>query len=365
MVRRSTPAGRSKPRRALLAGLAAGVLAACGTSPGVQTESARQATTVPPPTPTTPRRPSTTAHPTTDARLDRARHDRARRPTRRPAARRRRPTGTRAARRRRRQAAPRLRRPGPGGARRPRAVVGRGVPRALRRAVRAADRAASTPRIPSAPTRSPAAAAPRRRPYEEINQYGAFYCQEGDFLVYDDGADGVLATLSTEFGPPILGVVLAHEYGHVVQARAGDLERGLPTITTEQQADCFAGAWVARAVRGEAPGVAFTDADVRTGLIAMITVRDPPGIDQLERRRPRLGVRPRRRVPGRVRRGAGRLHGAARRAAAAGPQRLQPDRGSEPGGRLDFGYDDGQIGGSWSRDLNVFWPATVSAQGAS
>ena len=42
----------------------------------------------------------------------------------------------------------------------------------------------------------------------------------------------------------------------------------------------MAGAWVARAANGEAEGVTFSDADVRTGLIAMITVRDPIGIDQ-------------------------------------------------------------------------------------
>ena len=37
---------------------------------------------------------------------------------------------------------------------------------------------------------------------------------------------------------------------------------------------------MARAANGEADGVTFTDADVRTGLVAMITVRDPIGIDQ-------------------------------------------------------------------------------------
>ena len=99
-------------------------------------------------------------------------------------------------------------------------------------------------------------------------------------MVYDDGEGGILYGLAEEFGASILGVVLAHEFGHAIQARVGDLDRGLPTITTEQQADCMAGAWVARAANGEAEGVTFADAEVRTGLIAMITVRDPIGIDQ-------------------------------------------------------------------------------------
>ena len=82
--------------------------------------------------------------------------------------------------------------------------------------------------------------------YEEIARYSAFYCAQGDFMVYDDGERGAIYHLAEQLGPSILTVVLAHEFGHVVQTRAGELDRGLPTIATEQQADCFAGAWVAR-----------------------------------------------------------------------------------------------------------------------
>ena len=116
--------------------------------------------------------------------------------------------------------------------------------------------------------------------YRDIVQYSAFYCMDGDFMVYDDGPDGVLAGLAGEFGQSILGVVFAHEYGHAVQARAGTLDRDLPTIVSEQQADCFAGAWVAHVRDGGAEELTFTDDDVRSGLVAMITVRDPIGIDQ-------------------------------------------------------------------------------------
>ena len=171
-------------------------------------------------------------------------------------------------------------------------------PDGLRRAVRAADRAASTPPTRSARRRSRAASRDEPTTYEEIAQFSAFYCQDGDFMVYDDGADGVLAQLAEEFGPSILGVVFAHEFGHAIQARAGVLDRDLPTIVTEQQADCFAGAWVAHAAQRRGAGVTFTDADVRSGLVAMIQVRDPIGVDQFDAGRPRLGVRPGRRVPG-------------------------------------------------------------------
>ena len=55
--------------------------------------------------------------------------------------------------------------------------------------------------------------------YEQIIEFAAFYCPDGDFLVYDDGEDGVLYSLTEEFGPTILGVVMAHEFGHAIQSR--------------------------------------------------------------------------------------------------------------------------------------------------
>jgi predicted metalloprotease len=99
----------------------------------------------------------------------------------------------------------------------------------------------------------------------------AFYCPTGDYIVYDD--DVLVPTLIDQFGPGTLGVVLAHEFGHAVQERAGNLDQ--PVILAEQQADCFAGAWVAHVARGESADITFSDGDVLDGLVAMIAVRDP------------------------------------------------------------------------------------------
>ena len=68
-------------------------------------------------------------------------------------------------------------------------------------------------------------------------------------------------------------MVLAHEFGHAIQARAQEFRQ--PTILKEQQADCFAGAWAAHVSRGESDVINFTDQDISGGLIAMIQVRDP------------------------------------------------------------------------------------------
>jgi predicted metalloprotease len=99
----------------------------------------------------------------------------------------------------------------------------------------------------------------------------AFYCSDGDFIVYDD--DLLLPQLVKSLGQSAVGVVLAHEFGHAIQARSGGLNQ--PTILKEQQADCFAGAWSAHVARGEASGLSFGDQEIKQGLIAMIQVRDP------------------------------------------------------------------------------------------
>ena len=119
-----------------------------------------------------------------------------------------------------------------------------------------------------------------RTRYEDLNLYVAFYCDFDDFLMYDDGDQSLLAALASQFGPAVMGIVLAHEFGHAVQSRIGALDQFLATIYTEQQADCFSGAWAGQAYRGESPMLRLGDADVRAGLIAMLEVRDPVGTDQ-------------------------------------------------------------------------------------
>ncbi|HEY3484741.1 MAG TPA: hypothetical protein VGK49_05115 [Ilumatobacteraceae bacterium] len=116
--------------------------------------------------------------------------------------------------------------------------------------------------------------------YPAVNEYAAFYCALDDFIVYDDGDSSLLGELAERYGPATMGVVIAHEYGHLIQQRNGSINEELATIYTEQQADCWAGAWVGRAWRGESPVLQLDDDDVRGGLIAMVTVRDPVGLSQ-------------------------------------------------------------------------------------
>jgi predicted metalloprotease len=102
-------------------------------------------------------------------------------------------------------------------------------------------------------------------------QDNAFYCVDGDFMVYDDAS--LLPQLVDQLGQSAVAIVLAHEFGHAVQFRANEYQQ--PTILKEQQADCFAGAWAAHVSRSESDVIKFSDSDISGGLIAMIQVRDP------------------------------------------------------------------------------------------
>jgi len=107
--------------------------------------------------------------------------------------------------------------------------------------------------------------------YEDVASLGAFYCIDGDFMAYDD--DSLLPSLVNDLGKEAVAIVLAHEFGHAVQARASEWDQ--PGVLKEQQADCFAGAWSAHVASGGSDLITFDDADVRSGLVAMINVRDP------------------------------------------------------------------------------------------
>lgn len=112
--------------------------------------------------------------------------------------------------------------------------------------------------------------------YEKDLKDNAFYCGEGDFVAYDD-AD-LFPKLSSKLGDLSLGVVLAHEWGHSIQARAG-VPDNTPTIKLEQQADCYAGSWSAHLARGENTKLPFGDADIKDAMLALLSVRDPAGSD--------------------------------------------------------------------------------------
>lgn len=116
-------------------------------------------------------------------------------------------------------------------------------------------------------------------PYEYVEMNAKFVdCGDGtDVILYDDLQ--LIPQLVEQFGAVSVAVVAAHEYGHAISSHAGVFDMKLRTIDLEQQADCFAGAWVGHVLRGESDLLQFTDEDVKASIAAMIYIRDPVGID--------------------------------------------------------------------------------------
>ncbi|UMB67644.1 neutral zinc metallopeptidase [Mycobacterium paraterrae] len=101
----------------------------------------------------------------------------------------------------------------------------------------------------------------------------AFYCSKADDVAWD--VEKLLPDLRKRFGDFVIPVVLAHEWGHAIQARA-DFQG--PTVVKEIQADCFAGAWAAHAAKTEAFKASEDDLD--NALAGFLFLRDEPGTEK-------------------------------------------------------------------------------------
>lgn len=107
--------------------------------------------------------------------------------------------------------------------------------------------------------------------YDEV-EGNAFYCLGGNFVVYDDAE--LFPQLYRDFGAFSIALVLAHEWGHAIQDRAGNQQE--ETIYQELQADCFAGSWVKRVSDGDS-AVKLSKGNLDAALAAFLQFRDTPG----------------------------------------------------------------------------------------
>ncbi|SDE20784.1 Predicted metalloprotease [Blastococcus fimeti] len=109
----------------------------------------------------------------------------------------------------------------------------------------------------------------------------AFYCvapdaPHSDSISYDRT---FLADLGAEFGRFIPALVMAHEFGHAVQARVGGPEA---SIAAETQADCLAGTWTRWVADGEAEHSVLRTPELDELLRGYLLLRDPVGTGQGE-----------------------------------------------------------------------------------
>jgi predicted metalloprotease len=114
---------------------------------------------------------------------------------------------------------------------------------------------------------------PKKVTYADVAE-NAFYCNAGKFVAYDD--QQLFPELAAKFGDFTIALTLAHEWGHAIQDQAGLTG---PTIAMEQQADCFAGAWVRHVADGESENLSLNEGNLDAGLAGYLTFRDPPGSD--------------------------------------------------------------------------------------
>ncbi len=106
----------------------------------------------------------------------------------------------------------------------------------------------------------------------ELYYDNAFYCRPGDYVAWD--AEGLFPDLWNEFGDFTISFVLAHEWGHAIQARGQVFG---PTIMTELQADCFAGSWAADVDAGNSENLVLEPGDLEEAMAGFLLFRDPPG----------------------------------------------------------------------------------------
>ena len=102
----------------------------------------------------------------------------------------------------------------------------------------------------------------------------AFYCFVDDLLAWDN--QKLFPQLHAEYGDFAVATVIAHEWGHFLQALAG-VDRQGDTIFAELQADCLAGSWAGSVDRGESSILGLAPEDLDEVVGSYVSFGDSPG----------------------------------------------------------------------------------------
>jgi predicted metalloprotease len=102
----------------------------------------------------------------------------------------------------------------------------------------------------------------------------AAFCFADETIGWDRGE--LLPALRDANGDMGVTLVLAHEYGHAVGRSAGLTKKSTPTLVSEQQSDCFAGAYMRWVAEGSSPRFTLSTGEgLNNVLAAVIAFRDP------------------------------------------------------------------------------------------
>lgn len=102
----------------------------------------------------------------------------------------------------------------------------------------------------------------------------AFYCSEKDVVAWDDTT--FIPDLVNNYGKLGAATVIAHEIGHAIQDRTAMTGK---TVTLENQADCYAGTWLADVQAGNAKHFTVDADSLDNALAGFLTLADEPGVD--------------------------------------------------------------------------------------
>ena len=106
----------------------------------------------------------------------------------------------------------------------------------------------------------------------------AFYCVFDDAMAWDEGT--LFPYLQESFGYLSPALVIAHEYGHAIQARLGtwlDSVAWRADVVLELQADCYEGAWLGDLVERGGGELGISAADVDRAFVSVGDLGDAPG----------------------------------------------------------------------------------------
>ncbi|MEU8393550.1 hypothetical protein AB0C20_36465, partial [Micromonospora sp. NPDC048843] len=101
----------------------------------------------------------------------------------------------------------------------------------------------------------------------------AAYCRLDNSVGWDRAV--LLPMMQDSFGKMAVVMVLAHEYGHAIQTMSHIVSAKDPVIVKEQQADCFAGAFMRHVAEDKATHFTINTSDgLNNVLAATVAIRD-------------------------------------------------------------------------------------------
>jgi hypothetical protein len=108
-----------------------------------------------------------------------------------------------------------------------------------------------------------------------VGNAAAINCGEAPTVVWDPD---YLEAREEAYGQAGPAVTLSHEFGHVIQIEQGLFDQDIASVYLENQADCYAGAFIAEQIDEEVEP--FTNADtLDNAMAARVSSADPVGYD--------------------------------------------------------------------------------------